>query len=246
MKKEKKGTWGKFEWIDHFDQRDGSIRARAFFIELLSRLCSQSYDYWKVDKDSPIEKRDYYPLTYPERNIYSSFAAATHRTTPHHMSEESISRRHRSEETKVGRVDFWANHKSIDYLIELKRVPFGFREKKWASRLKKPTTDAFNQAKSLKEEAKDWEDGVVAAGLCICCPYSHSDGLPPDRNADHGGDFRDLMQKIVTSKSQSAPNFAAMWTPPRDARIFWTKHLNRYELIPYIGFVGRLRFFDQA
>ena len=246
MKKESeikvaRSSGGQLSWVDSMPEEKGSRVAREFLFGILRGLCTQSYKHWLWKND------DYYPLAYPERYLYSHVATAIGSLTAIHLSEHGIQRKSRAKGTSSGRVDFWAHYKKTNFLIELKRVPFGLKTEKWPNKLESATNDAFKQAKSLKNEAaEDW-GGAAMTGLCIALPYSGAKDKK-NLNADEtNAQAATFLKKasVAMKNSGGGPNFAGIWSPPLKARIFETSR-GTWECIPFVGFLGRVDFSGSA
>ncbi len=231
---------GDLVWKDCMEDADGTRIARDFFFKVLAGLCNQSFRHWQWEGD-------YYPLTKGERHWYSHFAASVDRLNSYHLSEHSIKRKSRAKEPNAGRVDLWANYRETNFLIELKRVTFGYNSTKWPARIEKATNAGFRQASSLKHESKnEWENGCVRAGLCLALPYSTSKRKPIVDASSHGVEAARFMKqgiaKMKPAGGSTRPNVVATWTPPTKACVF--EYDGGWEQIPFVGFLGRIASLD--
>lgn len=241
MNKSIRGHHGEINFIDQIPSGQCSRITREFLCKIILEMCSNSYKFWK-------EIKDYYPLTYPERHMYSSFASAIGSITPVHLSEHSIRRKGRGEDPNAGRVDMWARYRNVDHLIEIKRTSFGFSNKaKGSGRVWSSTDAAISQVSKLRSEAKvGWGDKLSLIGMSVALPYSRNSTtrendleMSDDRNIKLANDFlREARSQINRSKKI---NFSATWVPPKNATLFEFEH--GVEHIPFIGFSAGVQCF---
>ena len=205
--------------------------ARDFLVKLVEQMCRQAREYHRLDGD--------HFLRYPERMMYSQFAAAIQTLTPFHVSENSIKRASEGG-SSAGRVDFWAYYRKTNILLELKRQAMKIEDGVQTQRVAKGLDTLVNQTKSLREEATGWGVKSALIGLDIILPYSQRTGVGRIKSAFGNVDRIGLcsaFRKDVLAHG-SKPNFVATWLPPDSMTQFPTEKPDKCEFTPFIGFVA--------
>ncbi|MGH9440019.1 MAG: hypothetical protein ACRD22_19620 [Terriglobia bacterium] len=232
MTKISKKTIRNIEWCDNVPDGASVRVARYFLIRLLSQVCDQAKRYYEEDST------DYF-LRFPERMMYSQFAAAIQKLTPLHASEHSISRNSKGESSS-GRADFWAYYRQHDILLELKRQSMKLRGGVETKRIADSLALLVTQTKSLKRDAKGWGGKSALIGLEVILPYSKRRGKARAEKAFGEADpvklSEDFRRQVL--EHDAKPNFVATWVPPPSMHQFETESSGEYELNPFIGFVG--------
>ncbi|MGE0650379.1 MAG: hypothetical protein AB7P12_01325 [Alphaproteobacteria bacterium] len=173
-------------------------------------------------------------MRHNERTLYSLLSSVVGQLTPVHLSEYSFVER-RSDEKRVGRrMDLWCNYRTVDFGIELKRIPVSVKNLRNHLQVKALVGQAANlrrQVSGALREVGSWGGSGTICAVGVQVVYIWAQSKKRENLKGYKQFAQAFAQRNLVPTKGEIRNFLEATIKPDWASIFWIpEEMRTFEL----------------